>query len=384
MATTTLTEARQLLSDMVGDLVTHTASSNGGASGATLIDTSLKDEFGNEDDACNNQWVILTSGAAALLGNERRVLDFAAAGTITPYTAFGAPTQVPSGTTYEIHKIWKPSDKRRALNWALRRAYPAISRNIVDDQITTVTNTWAYRLGDYGTSTATGSTSLTDTGKAWITNQFAGYRVESGANSTTISSNTATVLTVATWAPGTPSSTSAYTIIHPIHELYDVEYELSTTTATYPYVSIPYELREHEGTVTIQFGEAHRGGHLGGSRSWGRLPPPDRTLRLRGHGFLTDFTSTETSVTEVEEHHLDGILFLAAHFLFRSTPSLSASQDRDFYREEANRYLAMWEKYKATLATRRFPARLWSPYETGRWYGRRRWEQSIFDTPAVP
>ncbi len=66
-------------------------------------------------------------------------------------------------------------------------------------------------------------------------------------------------------------------------------------------------------------------------------------------------------------------------------PGLSASQDRDFYREEANRYLAMWEKYKASLATRRFPVRLWSPYETGRQPDRLdHSQQSIYDTPTVP
>jgi hypothetical protein len=357
---------------MLGDLVASTCQ-QGGASGATLIDTALKGESGNEDDYFNNQWAILTSGAAALLGNERRISDYAAAGTITPYVAFGAPTQIPAATTYEIHKIWTPTEKRRALNWALRRAYPYIARNIVDDQITTVANTWAYRLGDYGAGATVSyaSTTLTDTSKAWITNQFAGYRVQSGGNATTVSSNTATVLTVAAWSPSTPSAAAEYSVIHDIKDIYAVEYELNTSTATYPYKGIPVGVRAHEGTLTIQFA--------------GRLPPADVTLRLRGKGFLTDFTSTETSYTEVEEQHIDGVLFLAAHWLFRRTPSLSASQDRDFYREEANRYLRMWETYKAELATRRFPTKMWSPAMTGRVPDPGdHSEQSIHDTPAVP
>lgn len=372
MAYTTLTAARQLLSGMVGDLVTSTCQ-QGGASGATLIDTALKGEFGNQDDACNNQWVILTSGAAALLGNERRISDFAAAGTITPYTAFGAPTQIPADTTYEIHKIWTPTQKRQALNWALRRAYPHIARNIVDDQITTVADTWSYRLGDYGTCTGSAAGTLTDTGKAWITNQFAGYRVQAQEYAGTVASNTATVLTLAAnWVPTTaPSTGDAYSIIHPIRALYGVEYELNEDTATYPYVDIPYGVRAHEGTLTLQFIPGYR-------------PPDGRVLRLRGRGYLTDFTTTETDCTEVEENHIDGILFLAAHWLFRRTPALSASQDRDFYREEANRYLRMWEEYKADLATMRFPKKLWSPAMTRSRQRTDHSEQSIFDTPAVP
>jgi len=371
MAFTTLTAARQLLSDMLGDLVASTCQ-QGGASGATLIDTALKGESGNQDDYFNNQWVILTSGAAALLGNERRISDYTAAGTITPYVAFGAPTQIPAATTYEIHKIWTPTEKRRALNWALRRAYPYIARNIVDDQITTVANTWSYRLGDYSVNTAIAAGTLTDTTKAWITNQFTGYRIQSGGNIGVVATNTATVITLAAnWSPSTPSSGDAYSIIHDIKDLYAVEYELNTSTATYPYKGIPVTVRAHEGTLTIQL--------------TGGLPPTGVTLRLRGKGFLTDFTTTETDCTEVEEQHIDGILFLAAHWLFRRTPSLSASQDRDFYREEANRYLRMWETYKAELATRRFPVKMWSPAMTGRIPApSAHSEQSIMDTPAVP
>lgn len=365
MALTTLTEARQLLSGLVGDLVTSTCQT-GGVAGASLIDTALKDEFGNATDACNNQWVIITSGAR--LGDMRRILSFVAAGTITPYTAFGA--QLASGVAYEIHKIWAPPQKRLALNWALRRAYPYIARNIVDDQITTVADTWAYRMGDYGTCTAATSVSLTDSSKAWITNQFAGYRVQAQEYQATVASNTATALTVAAWDPlTTPTSLDAYSIIHPIEHLYGVSYETNEDTATYPYASVPYEVRAHEGTMTVQMG---------------RTLPADRTLRLRGRGYLTDWTTTETSCSEVEENHIDGIILLAAYWLFRMTPALSASQDRDFYREESNRYLRLWEAYRADLATRRFPVKLWTHAMTGRHGGARDLsELAIYDTPAV-
>jgi hypothetical protein len=70
-----------------------------------------------------------------------------------------------------------------------------------------------------GTATAGGATTLTDSGKAWTTNEWAGYevRISSGTGSgqaRTIASNTATVLTVsAAWGTN-PDATSVYTIAY--------------------------------------------------------------------------------------------------------------------------------------------------------------------------
>ena len=58
--------------------------------------------------------------------------------------------------------------------------------------------------GSTGTSTATGATTLTDTGQAWATNTWAGYTVTTGTVMSLILSNTATVLTLALWV--TPST----------------------------------------------------------------------------------------------------------------------------------------------------------------------------------
>lgn len=81
-------------------------------------------------------------------------------------------------------------------------------------------NALAYQInqstaGDSGSGgTVTyGATTLTDTGKAWVVNQWVGLVVTSGANTGTVLSNTATVITlVAAWAPGTPIAGAAYTI----------------------------------------------------------------------------------------------------------------------------------------------------------------------------
>lgn len=75
-----------------------------------------------------------------------------------------------------------------------------------------------------GTSTATSATTLTDAGRAWITNQWTGAKITADGKSAIVASNTATQITVASWTGGTPASTSAYVI----HALYDATQTWST------------------------------------------------------------------------------------------------------------------------------------------------------------
>jgi hypothetical protein len=66
--------------------------------------------------------------------------------------------------------------------------------------------------GDTGTSTGTTSTSLTDSGKSWTSNAFAGHIVVSAGVYGVILSNTATALTIDRWyAPGTPGGAAGST-----------------------------------------------------------------------------------------------------------------------------------------------------------------------------
>jgi hypothetical protein len=77
---------------------------------------------------------------------------------------------------------------------------------------------------DSGTATAGGATTLTDSGKSWAVNTYAGYelRIASGTGSgqrRTIASNTATILTVSSaWATN-PDATSVYAIYRPLDTL---------------------------------------------------------------------------------------------------------------------------------------------------------------------
>jgi hypothetical protein len=71
---------------------------------------------------------------------------------------------------------------------------------------------WA---GAEGTASGTTATTLTDSSAEWITNQFAGGKITivTGTNqSATITANTTTAITVASWPSGTPSSTASYVI----------------------------------------------------------------------------------------------------------------------------------------------------------------------------
>ena len=68
------------------------------------------------------------------------------------------------------------------------------------------------QVGSTSTSTATGATSLTNSGASWTTNQWAGYRVYCGGVWANIISNTATVLTIDQWyAPATPGGSAGST-----------------------------------------------------------------------------------------------------------------------------------------------------------------------------
>lgn len=66
--------------------------------------------------------------------------------------------------------------------------------------------------GDTGTSTGTTATTLTDSGKSWTTNAFAGHLVATGGVYGVVVSNTATALTIDRWyAPATPGGAAGST-----------------------------------------------------------------------------------------------------------------------------------------------------------------------------
>jgi hypothetical protein len=61
-------------------------------------------------------------------------------------------------------------------------------------------------------STTFTANSATDTTATWTPNQWAGFRVNDGANFANVVSNTATVLTTTTWSAATPAAASTFTM----------------------------------------------------------------------------------------------------------------------------------------------------------------------------
>ena len=365
MALTTLATAIEGVADLVGDYLSGTCTSIGAAAGATLIDARLKDKSRNTDDWFNDKSIYITAGAG-VAGDDRYISDFAAStGTVTPYQAFSA--QVPSASTYLIFSLFSASDIRRGLNRAIEDAYPWIAKLWVDETLDTVADKWSYNLGDYGTATYT-SIGLTDTTKSWQTNQFANLLAQSGGNTSTIASNTSTAAVCSTWSPATPTSLDAYQIVHPIREVFDVSYQPDSTVTTRPYVPIPFETREHNGVITVQL------------RAY---PPPSKALRIVGRGPLTQFSTTTTSTTEIGEPYVKALYYLAAHHLFQRTPSMSASQDRDFYEKRAAYYYGLWDREIARRKSTTPPKRIWGS-GMGMVGGNELYYLAGNDTPAPP
>lgn len=106
---------------------------------------------------------------------------------------------------------------------------PGVSLPIVPDMNMLLTNNGRDCLdraflggviGTTGTSTAVGATSLTNTGAAWTTNQFAGQIIVTGAVYGVCLSNTATVITIDRWysttslgALGATPATGVYVVL---------------------------------------------------------------------------------------------------------------------------------------------------------------------------
>lgn len=80
--------------------------------------------------------------------------------------------------------------------------------NVAVAQGIPLTNYFIVGFNQYapaGLASGTSSTTMTDASASWVVNEFAGDSVTLGVTTGVISSNTATVLTVASWSNGTPS-----------------------------------------------------------------------------------------------------------------------------------------------------------------------------------
>jgi hypothetical protein len=137
---TTLANARILLSEELGDFWSGAATSNGAAGGTTIVDTLLMAKANDwiPDDAYD----LILSGT--YVDQERKISSLDnTTGTLTVLAHGG---QIASAVTYEIHRLFTASEKRRALLQACKTAFPHIHKQIRDTSLTT--GNW-LRDGDF-------------------------------------------------------------------------------------------------------------------------------------------------------------------------------------------------------------------------------------------
>ena len=122
------------LSKELGDYWSSTTTAAG--SSTSIVDDALKAKA--NDWITDESWVILTeepTGSAAIY-DERKVSSHSS-GSLT-VLAFSAAPGI--GIDYELHRLFQPSEKRRAILAAIKMVYPALFTEIWDE--TLVTGNW--------------------------------------------------------------------------------------------------------------------------------------------------------------------------------------------------------------------------------------------------
>ncbi len=186
--TTTLLAAVEAVALNLGLLEQGTATS-GAAAGATLVCASWP--FLNASANANSSKYLsdeikLTSGVAALLGNLRGIITYAAStGTFTPSSAFGAPTAITT-ETFDIYKRGvRYNDIKGAINQALReRRYEGLwpLTMLADgDFEASGTTAWGTASGCTFTKVATAGNLLRGAQAGKIVNSGAGGYLPSAA-----------------------------------------------------------------------------------------------------------------------------------------------------------------------------------------------------------
>lgn len=236
MSTTLATILSTLESDFDDTPTSGTVDSG---STTTIVDAARTED----NDRWSGKWAYIDTDAggahAAPEGQERRISDFTASNdTITVDTAFTAETAI--GDTYSIREKFSRAAYIVGINHGIREGARAFGTVTVDETIVICSDKMNYTLPgtptfvyqvwieepdseDSGTAESGAATTLTDSDKSWTVNGWANYEVRiydgTGAGqSRTISSNTATVLTVSAAWTTNPSSDSKYKIVDVVNE----------------------------------------------------------------------------------------------------------------------------------------------------------------------
>ncbi|KKL83267.1 hypothetical protein LCGC14_1976500, partial [marine sediment metagenome] len=174
--TTTLNAAQKELSRQLGDFFNSTT--DGAGTSTTLVDSVLK---AYENDWIQDwPWVMLTEepGGAAAIYDIRKVASLDnSTGTLTTLAFDAAPG---TGIDYELHRLFHPDDKNRALVYAARAAFPSVHEVIRNEEI--VAGNW---LSDGSLERWTSSTdpTLWTADTLTVTETTTGSLVKHGATS---------------------------------------------------------------------------------------------------------------------------------------------------------------------------------------------------------
>lgn len=129
--TTTLLAAEQALSKELGDYWSSTTT--GAGTSTTLVDTELKAKANDwiTDEAYS--FLVEEPAGSAAIYDERKISSLDnTTGTLTTLAFAAAPG---TGIDYEVHRLFSPSEKRRALVASARNIYPALFNEIWDESL---------------------------------------------------------------------------------------------------------------------------------------------------------------------------------------------------------------------------------------------------------
>tara|TARA_R110000787_G_scaffold37412_4_gene95038 strand:+ start:9105 stop:10412 length:1308 start_codon:yes stop_codon:yes gene_type:complete len=129
--TTTRAVLRGLVSENLDDSLSLTSTATGNT--LTLVDTSLSEHSGGDDDFCENWYVLITESGHTAEGEVRRITGYVeSTNTLTVSAAFSATTG--SGSAYELH-VLDPVKKHAAIKRAVSQIYPVLYLPLVDDSL---------------------------------------------------------------------------------------------------------------------------------------------------------------------------------------------------------------------------------------------------------
>lgn len=261
--------ARALGEPFLRDMAAGYSSASGGTT-TTLVDSDLAYLWDGQER--KGMWLYVATGDNA--GEERRVLAYTAAtGTFTCYPAF--PYAIDAGDQYEIHWRTSASEKHRAIERALRGAFPSwflqqeaeiiLCRDAVEidaalglpSDIREPLALYLEPSHDGSDWTATGGTSLSVTvsGQSWTDDEYAGYSAsfydgQGRAQRATVSSNDADTLTFVSALDIAPAEGSRFRLAAPAERSDWWQIEDATwgrEGAAFARLWLPYRLQGNEG-----------------------------------------------------------------------------------------------------------------------------------------